>query len=154
MFGGEKIRDILSKKETQQFIRFCIVGGTCAMIDAAIFYVVRLFAPYQVALVSGYLISLCVNYLLTVYWTFKTGSSVISLVGIVGAHMFNLFIVRMGLMLLFVELLGLRDSIAYIPMAVISAVTNYLVIRTVVRYSKKKRMAKQNAKLSEAKHEA
>jgi MFS superfamily sulfate permease-like transporter len=68
--------------------------------------------------------------------------------------MFNLFIVRMGLMLLFVELLGLRDSIAYIPMAVISAVTNYLVIRTVVKYSKKKRMAKQNAKLSEAKHEA
>ena len=154
MFGGEKIRDILSKKETQQFIRFCIVGGTCAMIDAAIFYVVRLFAPYQVALVSGYLISLCVNYLLTVYWTFKTGSSVINLVGIVGAHMFNLFIVRMGLMLLFVELLGLRDSIAYIPMAVISAVTNYLVIRTVVRYSKKKRMAKQSAKLSEAKRKA
>ena len=52
--------------------------------------------------------------------------------------MFNLFVVRIGLMLLFVELLGLKDSIAYIPMAAISAVTNYLVIRTVVKYSKKK----------------
>ena len=134
----EKGKKILTHKETGQFIRFCIVGGTCAMIDAAIFYVVRLFAPYQVALVSGYLISLCVNYLLTVYWTFRTESSVRNLVGIVGAHMFNLFVVRMGLMLLFVEILGLKDSIAYIPMAVISAVTNYLVIRTVVKYSKKK----------------
>ena len=108
------------------------------MIDAAIFYVVRLFAPYQVALISGYLISLCVNYLLTVYWTFRTQSSVRNLVGIVGAHMFNLFVVRMGLMLLFVELMGLSDSIAYLPMAVISAVTNYLIIRAVVNYSKRK----------------
>ena len=137
------LKKLLSNKETRQFIRFCIVGGTCAIIDAAIFYIVRLFAPYQVALVSGYLISLCVNYLLTVYWTFRTESSVLNLVGIVGAHMFNLFVVRMGLMLFFVELLGLRDSIAYIPMAVISAVTNYLVIRTVVKYSKKKRTVEE-----------
>ena len=129
------IKSKLVNDEMRQFIRFCIVGGICAMIDAAVFYVVRLFAPYQVALISGYLISLCVNYLLTVYWTFRTGSSVLNLVGIIGAHMFNLFIVRMGLMLLFVEILGLKDSIAYLPMAAISAVTNYLVIRTVVKYS-------------------
>jgi MFS superfamily sulfate permease-like transporter len=50
----------------------------------------------------------------------------------------------MGLMLLFVEVLGLKDSIAYIPMAVISAVTNYLVIRTVVKYTKKKREKQQS----------
>jgi len=140
----DKIKEFLREKETQQFIRFCIVGGTCAMIDAAVFYVVRLFAPYQVALISGYLISLCVNYLLTVYWTFQTQSSVLNLIGIVGAHMFNLFIVRMGLMLLFVEWIGLPDSIAYIPMAIISAITNYLVIRTVVKYSKRKQVADAN----------
>ena len=133
-----RIKAFLSKDEMRQFIRFCIVGGICALIDAAVFYAVRLIAPYQVALVSGYVISLSVNYLLTVYWTFRTRSSVRNLVGIVGAHMFNLFVVRMGLMLLFVELLGLRDSIAYIPMAAISAVTNYIVIRTVVKYSRRK----------------
>ena len=133
-----RFKALHNQKELRQFIRFCIVGGTCALIDAAIFYVVRLFAPYQVALISGYLISLCVNYLLTVYWTFRTESSMLNLVGIVGAHMFNLFIVRMGLMLLFVELLGLSDSIAYLPMAVISAVTNYIVVRAVVKYSKKR----------------
>lgn len=136
-----RLKALLMQEEMRQFVRFCIVGGTCAMIDAAVFYVVRLFAPYQVALVSGYLISLCVNYLLTVYWTFKTGSSVVNLLGIVGAHMFNLFVVRMGLMWLFVEVMGLKDSIAYLPMAVISAVTNYLVIHTVVKYSKRRNKA-------------
>ena len=62
----DKVKKILRKDETRQFIRFCIVGGTCAMIDAAVYYMVLLFSPYQVALVSGYLISFCVNYFLTV----------------------------------------------------------------------------------------
>jgi putative flippase GtrA len=134
----EKIKKIINHTETRQFIRFCIVGGTCALIDAAVFYIVRLFAPYQVALVSGYIISLCVNYFLTIYWTFKTSPSAHNFIGIIGAHMFNLFVVRMGLMWLFVEVFGWDDSIAYIPMAVISAVTNFLVIRAVVKFSKKK----------------
>jgi putative flippase GtrA len=135
-----KVKKIINHNETRQFVRFCIVGGICAMIDAAVFYIVRLFAPYQIALVSGYLISLSVNYFLTVYWTFKTTPSAQNLVGIIGAHMFNLFVVRMGLMYLFVEVFGLADSIAYIPMAIISAVTNFLVIRTVVNRSKKSKV--------------
>ena len=128
-----KVKKIVNKDETRQFVRFCIVGGTCALIDAAIFYIVRLFAPYQVALISGYLISLSVNYFLTIYWTFRTTPSVHNLVGVIGAHMFNLFVVRMGLMWLFVEVFDMDDSVAYIPMSIISAVTNFLIIRTVVR---------------------
>ena len=128
-----KVKKIVNKDETRQFVRFCIVGGTCALIDAAIFYIVRLFAPYQVALISGYLISLSVNYFLTIYWTFRTTPSVHNLVGVIGAHMFNLFVVRMGLMWLFVEVFDMDDSVAYIPMAIISAVTNFMIIRTVVR---------------------
>lgn len=123
--------------ELRQFVRFCIVGGTCMMIDAAVFYAVRLIAPYQVALAAGYLVSLSVNYLLTVHWTFRTEPSLQSLIGIIGAHMFNLFVVRMGLMTLFVELLGMKDSLAYVPTVGISAVTNYLVIRTVVKFCKR-----------------
>ena len=133
-----KAKEIINHTETRQFIRFCIVGGTCAIIDAIVFYIVRLFAPYQVALVSGYLISLCANYFLTIYWTFKTSPSAHNFVGIRGAHMFTLFVVRRGVMWLFVEVFEWDDSIAYIPMAIISAVTNFLVIRTVVKFSKKK----------------
>jgi hypothetical protein len=45
----------------------------------------------------------------------------------------------MGIMVFLVEVLGLKDSIAYLPMAAISAVTNYDVVRAVVGYSKRKR---------------
>ena len=149
----ERIKEILSHKETQKFIRFCIVGGVCFLIDAAVFYSVRPVAPeisgflksylgfsiesWRIPLISGYVISLCFNYLLTVYWTFNTGSSMRNLVGVVGAHLFNLFVVRMILMWLFVKGLGMSDSIAYIPMAFISAITNFFVIRAVVKHSKK-----------------
>ena len=44
----------------------------------------------------------------------------------------------MVLMWLFVKGLGMSDSVAYLPMAVISAITNYIVIRTVVKRSKEK----------------
>ena len=135
----DRIKELLSNRETQQFIRFCIVGATCFLIDAAVYHIVLSFASYLVALISGYIISFCFNYFLTVYWTFQTHSSVLNLVGIVGAHMFNLFVVRAGLLLLFVEGIGLSAGIAYWPMAVISAVTNYLVIRTVVKFTKKRK---------------
>ena len=129
----------IKSKEMRQFVRFCIVGATCFLIDAAVYHSVLRFAPYLIAHISGYIISFCFNYFLTVYWTFQTQSSVLNLVGIVGAHMFNLFVVRTGLLLLFVEYFGMSAGIAYWPMAVISAVTNYLVIRTVVKYTRKNR---------------
>ncbi len=135
-----KVKKIINHNETRQFIRFCIVGGICFLIDAAVYYVARLFLPYQIALISSYLISLCFNYFLTIYWTFKTSPSVQNLVGVVGAHLFNLFVVREGLMWFFVEVLRWDDSIAYLPMATISAVTNFLVIRTVVNRSKKSKV--------------
>lgn len=121
----------------REFIRFCIVGGMCAVIDACIFYIVRLFAPYQIALVSGYVLSLCVNYYLTVKWTFKVGASKSNAFGIIMAHLFNLFIVRMGLMWLFVDTMQIPDSIAYLPMAVISAVSNFLVVKLAVNKTSK-----------------
>lgn len=37
-----------------ELIRFCIVGTIATGIDAAVFYLVRLVAAYQVALISGY----------------------------------------------------------------------------------------------------
>ena len=66
-----------SDKETRQFLRFCIVGGICWMIDVGVFGVMseQFNANYQVAQITSYLVSLCVNYLLTIYWTFHTRSS-------------------------------------------------------------------------------
>lgn len=121
-----------------EFLRFCIVGEIATALDAGIFYLVRLFASYQIALVSGYCLSLIVNYLLTIYWTFKKKPTTGNLVGVIAAHMFNLFVVRMSLMWLFVNMAGIPDRIAYIPTLLISMVTNFLVVRFAVNKTEKK----------------
>lgn len=136
----EKIKELLSKKETQQFIRFCIVGLFCFLIDNTIFILMREQFGFSrdVSHASGFLISLSINYLLTIYWTFRTKYSVKNIVGVVGAHMFNFIVVRRGLLSLFTVQFGMNETFAYPTMVLISAVINYLIIRTVVKYSKKK----------------
>lgn len=117
------------------FVKFCIVGVIATAIDAALFYCFsQLQLPYPIALVLSYLISLSINYLLTVYWTFSTKPSFSNGIGIVACHLFNLFVVRMGLMWFFVEITGLSANISYIPTLIISVVTNYLIIKAVVSY--------------------
>lgn len=117
---------------TNSFLRFCIVGTFCTGVDAAIYYVVRLFASYQTALFCGYCLSLCLNYCLTIHWTFKAKDSLKNGIGIVLSHLFNLFVVRMGLMYIFVNVFRLNDNIAYIPTLIVSVITNYLIIKVVV----------------------
>ena len=120
------------KKFTGEFLRFCVVGAICTLLDAAIFYAVRCFAPYQIALTAGYLLSLVANYFLTIYWTFKSQPNKKNAIGIVAAHLFNLFVVRMSLMYIFVDMMGIDDKIAYLPTLAISMVTNFIIIKFIV----------------------
>lgn len=116
----------------QEFMRFCIVGAVCTALDMALFYLFRVVVPYQIALVGGYVISLVVNYILTIRWTFRTSSTVRNAVGIVLAHLFNLFVVRMGLMYVFTSVVRMGDDLAFIPTLIISVVTNFVIIRVIV----------------------
>lgn len=115
-----------------EFLKYCVVGIISTCTDCSIFYVVRMFTTYQKALVSGYILSLILNYLLTVYWTFSTHPSSTNLIGIIASHLFNLFVVRMSLMHIFIDVMQMPDNIAYIPTLLISIVTNFLIIRFVV----------------------
>lgn len=127
-----KFKELLKDSNTLEFIRFCIVGAICTGIDASIFYLVRLFAPYQVALITGYLISLLINYVLTIYWTFQSQPTKGNAIGVIAAHLFNLFVVRMSLMYIFVNVIGLSDKLAYIPTLAISVITNFLIIKIII----------------------
>ena len=122
-----------------EFIRFCIVGAFATILDAAIFYTVIRFASYRTALVCGYLISLIANYFLTVLWTFKKKPSKKNALGVLIAHLLNLFVVRMGLMFMFINKVGIDDDLAYIPTLAISTITNFFVVRFFVySFSKNK----------------
>ena len=48
-------------------------------------------------------------------------------------HLFNLFVVRMGLMWLFVSYYRLSENLAYLPTLVLSVMVTFVLIRMVVR---------------------
>lgn len=119
------------KEHINVFIKFCLVGALCTAIDAGVFYIVKETTGYRMAMIIGFALSLIVNYLLNIYWSFRSKPSVANALGILAAHCFNIFVVRMSLMYLFVDTIGLTDSIGYIPTLIISMVTNFLIIRFV-----------------------
>lgn len=116
----------------KQFVKFVTVGCICTFTDMMLFYAVRTFLSYQVSMIIGYLSSLALNYLLTIYWTFETTSSAKNALAIVCAHLMNLFVIRMGLMYMFVQFASLNDRIAFIPTLVLSSILNFFIIKKLI----------------------
>lgn len=129
---SKKDMQIIRIDKLREFSRFCIVGTVCTCIDSAIFYTVRTFASYSFALICGYVLSLIVNYFINIYWTFQTKPNRKNALGIFSAHLFNLFIVRMGLMYLFVNLFYINDSIAFVPTLFLSVIINFVIIELII----------------------
>lgn len=127
-----QIKEIIQKYGLQQFIRFCIVGVLCTIVDALLFYLIRNFLSYEISLATGYLSALIVNYILTIRWTFKSNPSVKNALGITFVHLINLFIIRMGLMYIFVDILFWADKIAYLPTLCISVIVNFIMMKSVI----------------------
>jgi len=125
----------LESPRFQEFYRFCVVGVIATVIDVIVFHIVRTFAIYQIALICGYLFSLIINYVLTILWTFKRKMSWRNVIGIIIAHLINLFVVRMNLMYIFVDNMNIYDRYAYFITLFISTITNFLIVRFVVNRS-------------------
>lgn len=116
-----------------EFIKFCIVGIICTVIDASIFYCSHNFIGYKAALVAGFLTSITVNYILNIFWSFRRRPSLGNAVAVFAANCFNIFVVRMGLMWIFINYAYLSEDIAFIPTLIISILTNFLIVRYVIK---------------------
>lgn len=152
---NKKIKSLKENQKLLEFVKFCIVGGISTGIDACIFFTVKQFTIYQIALVSGYAISFIsgltdaqltaialvsgytisfiANYFMTVLWTFKSKPNKKNAIGVLAAHLINLFVVRFGLMYLFVEICKMDSNIAYIPTLLISIVASFILVRLAVK---------------------
>lgn len=53
-------------------------------------------------------------------------------VGLIGANLFNIFVVRMSLMWAFTSIYCLEEGIAFIPTLIISVFTNFIIVRYIV----------------------
>ncbi len=121
------------KEEIRQFAKFVIVGCICTFTDTILFYAIRTFLSYQFSMIIGYLSSLALNYVLTVYWTFETTSSTRNVIAIVCAHLMNLFVIRLGLMYVFIQFASLNDRIAFIPTLIVSSIINFFIIKKLIK---------------------
>lgn len=126
----DRIRNLLKKHKAIEFIRFCIVGCIAALIDVGIFNVVLFFTNYLISTICGFAVSWVANYILSTYWTFKEKPNTKNFFGVLISHLINLFLVRMGLMYIFVDVLSLNDRIAYVPTLLLSAITSFLMVKT------------------------
>ncbi len=124
--------------QTRKFIKFCVVGIICTVIDASVYYALYRLTGYHIAMVGGFVLSLGINYLLNTFWTFHQDLSVKTAVGVIIAHCFNIFVVRMGLMWIFISTCFLTEGVAYVPTLIISVVTNYLIVRSIYSYCGRK----------------
>lgn len=123
-------------KPYNEFLRFCIVGCVAALIDILVFNIFNFFAVYQICVVAGFVISWFCNYFLSAKWTFKEKPTKANFFGMLVAHLVNLFVVRMGLMYIFVDLVNLNERIAYIPTLILAAITSFLMVRFAFKKTK------------------
>lgn len=123
---------IPDNERIRQFLRFCLVGAFATALDACLFYLFRLFFSYQVSMIVSYIVSLSINMVLTLLWTFNTTINMHNAINVVIAHLFNLFVVRFGLMTIFVKVLNFNDKLAYVPTLCISVLINYLIVKSVI----------------------
>ena len=128
----DKITFLLYNDRIRQFIRFCVVGVIATVVDATLFYLLRQWLPYQMSMMISYAICLCLNMVLTLLWTFNSVINIQNAISIIAAHLFNLFMVRFGLMALFVNVFLINDKLAFLPTLCISTLSNFFVIKTML----------------------
>ena len=121
------------------FIKFCIVGGFCTIIDFIVYWCMLFIAPYQYAMITGYFTSLIVNYIVTTKWTFSERLNLFNFTGVILIHLFNCFVIRNILLTFFIKYADKNEKEAYIYTIIISAFLNYIFLSLFFRYTKRRK---------------
>lgn len=118
-----------------EFLRYCIVGAIAAGIHYGVYYILQLYIDVNVSYTVGYLVSLCCNFFMTSYITFKIAPSVKKAFGFVAGHLLN-YSLHMGLFNLYL-FLGVSHETAPLFTLLVVVPTNFLVLRFIFRYRHK-----------------
>ena len=132
-----KIKQILQDEKTQQFVRFCIVGG----LSSAMHYGIYLLLIWlwsngtelwlSVAYSIGYLLSLFFNLWLTSVFTFREKVNIKRGLGFFLSHGVN-YLLHIGLLNLYLWI-GIPEWIAPVPVYLVAVPVNFLLVRTVFK---------------------
>ena len=112
-----------------EFIRFAIVGVAATAIHYGIYLLLNLAIPANPAYAIGYIISFFCNFYLSSRFTFRKKASVKKGLGFGMSHLIN-FMLHMLLLNLFLWM-GIRESLAPIPVYCLCVPINFLLVRFV-----------------------
>jgi putative flippase GtrA len=115
-----------------EIIRFGIVGCLVVAIQYGVYYLLLPLLSHNESYSIGYLVSFCINYLLTTSFTFKRKKSFGNGIGFVFCHIFNYFL-QIVLLNVFI-LVGCTKQLAPIPIFIICVPTNYMLVRYVIKH--------------------
>jgi putative flippase GtrA len=116
---------------SKEFIRFAIVGVIATAIHYGLYYLLNRWINVNVAYTIGYVVSLCCNFFLTAYFTFRSEANAKRGAGFLFSHGVN-YLIHMGLLNLFLWI-GLPENIAPVPVFAIAIPVNFLLVRTVFK---------------------
>ncbi|MBP1615204.1 MAG: GtrA family protein [Bacteroidetes bacterium] len=114
-----------------EFVRFGIVGITALFIQYGVYYFLMQFMNVNIAYTLGYLISLIVNFVMTLLFTFKVKANAKRGAGFIFSHVCN-YLLQLGLLNLFLYW-GLSKIIAPVPVYIISIPFNFFMVRFFVK---------------------
>ena len=117
----------------KQFIRFCLVFAFTAVLYVGLAYLLGRWMSYQGSMVVSYAICLCITTPVTILWAFQTKINIRNVAGVVWTHLFNIYIVRYKLMVLFAGVLHLGRYAASLLTIVICMLTCYFIIKAIIR---------------------
>ena len=101
------------------------------MLQIVIYYLLAAGMSHNLALLFSYTISLVVNFLLTVYYTFKVKPTARKGAGFLASHALN-FTLQFLLLNLFVWM-GTDKQLAIVPTLALCIPVNFLLVRLVMK---------------------
>ena len=114
-----------------EVIRFGMVGALATLIQYCIYVALLNLMGENISYTIGYVVSLCVNFILTNYFTFKTNPSKKKGFKFVLAHTIN-YLLQIVLLNAFINI-NINSKIAPLLVYSISIPINFLLVRKAIK---------------------
>lgn len=114
-----------------EVIRFAMVGALATLIQYCIYISLLNFTGENISYTIGYGVSLCANFILTNYFTFKTNPTKKKGFKFVLAHIFN-YLLQIILLNIFIAI-NINSKVAPIIVYSISIPINFLLVRKAIK---------------------
>lgn len=121
----------LDRARIYELLRFGLVGVVATLIHYVIYWLLKQYNDYNIAYITGYVISFVCNFFLTSYFTFRAKVNVKRGVGFFCVHMFNMLF-QIILLNIFVWI-GLRQDIAPLFVFAIAIPVQFILVRFVFK---------------------